>query len=104
MSTTTADFLKYASGQLKPLGVRVSADVFGLAASNKLGVGQSPRQMAKYLDALSPMVYPSHFGPGTYGLPDPQAAPGMTVGYALDDFKAAISGRKAKLVPWMQDL
>jgi hypothetical protein len=103
MSTTIADFLKYASGQLKPLGVRVSADVFGLAASNKLGVGQSPRQMAKYLDALSPMVYPSHFGPGTYGLPDPQAAPGMTVGYALDDFNTAIRGSKAELVPWIQD-
>jgi len=103
MSTTIAHFLKYASGQLKPLGVRVSADVFGLAATNKLGVGQSPKLMARYVDALSPMVYPSHFGPGEYGLADPQAAPGMTIGYALSDFSAATRGSKAELVPWIQD-
>lgn len=102
-SNTIARFLKYASGQLKPLGVRVSADVFGLAATNELGVGQSPKLMARYVDALSPMVYPSHFGPGTYGLTDPQAAPGMTVGYALSDFETAMRGSKAELVPWIQD-
>lgn len=102
-SVTIAHFLKYASSQLKPLGARVSADVFGLAATNELGVGQSPRLMARYVDALSPMVYPSHFGPGQYGLADPQAAPGMTVSYALSDFKAAIRGTKAELVPWIQD-
>jgi len=103
MSVTIANFLKYASSQLKPLGARVSADVFGLAATNKLGVGQSPALMARYVDALSPMVYPSHFGPGQYGLPDPQAQPGMTVGYALSDFNAAMRASKAEIVPWIQD-
>lgn len=103
VSTTIAHFLKYASSQLKPLGVRVSADVFGLAATNELGVGQSPKLMARYVDALSPMVYPSHFGPGQFGLADPQAAPGTTVGYALSDFSDATRGSKAELVPWIQD-
>lgn len=102
MSVTIANFLKYASGQLKPMGARVSADVFGLAATEKQNVGQSPKLMARYVDALSPMVYPSHFGPGQYGLPDPQAQPGMTVGYALSDFNVAI-GLSAELVPWIQD-
>jgi hypothetical protein len=103
-STTIARFLKYASGQLKPLGVRVSADIFGLAATNDLEVvGQSPKKMARVVDALSPMVYPSHFGAGQYGLADPQAAPGMTVGYALSDFRTAIRGSKAELLPWIQD-
>jgi hypothetical protein len=102
-SLTIANFLKYASSQLKPLGARVSVDVFGLAASEKQSVGQSPTLMARYVDAISPMVYPSHFGPGQYGLPDPQAQPGMTVGYALSDFNAAIQGGKAELVPWIQD-
>jgi len=102
-STTIAHFLKYASNQLKPLGVRVSADVFGLAATSDLGVGQSPRLMARYLDDISPMAYPSHFGAGQYGLADPQAAPGMTVGYALGDFGTAIRGTKTELVPWIQD-
>ena len=35
-------FAKYASEQLKPLGVRVSADVFGLSATRDLGIGQRP--------------------------------------------------------------
>ncbi|MGC9974629.1 MAG: putative glycoside hydrolase [Gaiellaceae bacterium] len=102
-STTITHFLSYASSQLKPLGVRVSADVFGLAATHDLGVGQSPKQVAQVVDAISPMVYPSHFGAGQYGLADPQAVPGTTVGYALSDFQAAMRGSHAELVPWLQD-
>lgn len=102
-STTIARFLRYASSQLKPMGARVSADVFGLAATNNIGVGQSPKELAGAVDALSPMVYPSHFGPWQFGLPDPQAVPGTTVGYALSDFNTAMRGTKAELVPWIQD-
>jgi hypothetical protein len=96
-------FLRYAVAQLKPLGVRVSVDVFGLAATHELGVGQEPAQMAKIVDEISPMVYPSHFGAWQYGLPNPQAAPGMTVIYALEDFSAAMRGTHADLLPWIQD-
>ena len=53
--------------QLHPLGVRVSADVFGLAATHDLGIGQVPKRVAKYVDTLYPMVYPSHFGPASTG-------------------------------------
>jgi hypothetical protein len=102
-SATIDHFLSYATSQLKPLGVRVSVDAFGLAATNELGVGQSPKQMARNVDAISPMVYPSHFGAGIFGLDDPQAQPGMTVGYALSDFKTAMRGSDAELIPWIQD-
>jgi hypothetical protein len=96
-------FLRYATAQLHPLGVRVSVDVFGLAASHELGVGQEPGQIARIVDAISPMVYPSHFGSGQYGLSDPQAVPGTTVGYALSDFTTQMRGTQAELVPWIQD-
>ena len=102
-SLTIDRFLTYATKQLKPLGVRVSIDVFGLAATNSLGIGQSPGKMARIVDAIYPMVYPSHFGPGQYGLPDPQAVPGTTVGYALSDFYTQMHGKKADLVAWLQD-
>jgi hypothetical protein len=49
------------------------------------------------------MVYPSHFGPNQYGLSDPQAVPGTTVGYALNDFLTQMRGGRADLVPWLQD-
>ena len=68
-----AEFVHYASKRLKPLGVRVSADVFGLAATRDLGIGQMPKRISKYVDAIYPMVYPSHYGPGEYGLEDPNA-------------------------------
>ena len=78
-----AEFVHYATKRLKPLGVRVSTDLFGLAATRDLGIGQVPRRLAKYVDAIYPMVYPSHFGSGEYGLEDPNGAPGATVEWAL---------------------
>jgi hypothetical protein len=98
-----ARFVQYAAKRLKPLGVRVSADVFGLSATRELGIGQNPRLISRYLDAIYPMVYPSHYGSGEYGLPDPNAAPGQTVAYSLRHFNQVLRGRKTKLVPWLQD-
>ena len=71
-----AQFAQYASKRLKPLGVKVSADVFGLSATRDLGIGQIPKRLGRYLDAIYPMVYPSHFGPGEYNLDDPNGEPG----------------------------
>ena len=96
-------FAKYAGEQLKPLGVRVSADVFGLSATRNMGVGQRPQKLGAYLDTIYPMVYPSHFGPGEYNLPDPNAQPGRTVGLALRDFDRQLTGLDTRLVPWLQD-
>ena len=98
-----AKFVQYASARLKPLGVRVSADVFGLAATRDLGIGQVPRRIARYVDAIYPMVYPSHYGAGEYGLDDPNASPGDTVAYSLTHFRRELRGGKALLIPWLQD-
>jgi hypothetical protein len=96
-------FAKYAGERLKPLGVRVSADVFGLSATRNMGIGQRPKQLGQYLDTIYPMVYPSHFGPGEYNLPDPNAQPGRTVGLALRDFDRQLTGLDTRLIPWLQD-
>ena len=98
-----AKFVHYATRRLKPLGVRVSADVFGLAATRDLGIGQVPRRLGKHLDAVSPMVYPSHYNSGEFGLPDPNAAPGATVAYSLTHFRRELRGTGAELRPWLQD-
>jgi hypothetical protein len=99
-----AQFVQYASKRLKPLGVKVSADVFGLAATRDLGIGQIPKRIGRYLDAIYPMVYPSHFGPGEYNLDDPNGNPGGTVAYALRDFNRQLAGIKGvRIIPWLQD-
>jgi hypothetical protein len=97
------EFLRYAVRRLAPLGVRVSAAVFGLSASRDMGIGQIPRRMAPSLDAVYPMTYPSLFGPGELGLSDPSAAPGATVSLALRSFRRAVRGTDTLLVPWVQD-
>jgi hypothetical protein len=96
-------FLKYARERLKPLGVRLSVDVFGLSATRNLGIAQFPRRIAPFVDAIYPMVYPSHYVSGEYGIVDPDSRPGTTVAYSLRDFRTKVRGRKAKLIPWLQD-
>jgi hypothetical protein len=103
MSWTIPAFVQYARKRLHPLGARVSVDVFGLAATHDLGIGQIPRRISRYVDAVYPMVYPSHYNPGEYNLSDPEAVPGETVTHSLLDFQTALEGRQARLTPWLQD-
>jgi hypothetical protein len=102
-SVTIASFLEYAKGRLEPMGARVSAALFGLTATRDMGIGQRPRRLARHLDAIYPMVYPSHYGPGEYNLDDPNAVPGITVARSLRDFRRALRGQKTELIPWLQD-
>ena len=103
MGWVIPQFVQYAQKRLKPLGVRVSADVFGLSATRDLGIGQIPRRIARYLDAIYPMVYPSHYNPGEYGIAEPNAQPGETVFTSLAHFKRELRGRDTEIIPWLQD-
>jgi hypothetical protein len=100
---TIARFVHYAATRLRAEGVRVSVDVFGLSAARDLGVAQSPGRLAKFVDAVYPMVYPSHYNGGEYGLASPVSLPGATVARSLADFKKRMRGSKAKLIPWLED-
>jgi hypothetical protein len=103
MKWTIPAFVQYAVSRLHPLGARVSVDVFGLSATRDLGIGQLPRRVSRYVDAVYPMVYPSHYNAGEYGLSVPDDWPGQTVSHSLGDFRRALEGRQIRLVPWLQD-
>src|SRR5205085_7659919 len=103
MGWTVPLFVRYAAARLHPLGVRVSTDVFGLSATRDLGIGQFPRRIGRFVDSIYPMVYPSHFGAGEYNIVDPNSRPGVTVAYALRDFRTELAQSKAKIIPWLQD-
>jgi hypothetical protein len=103
MAITIARWAHYATTRLRPMGIRVSLDVFGLSATRDLGIGQSPRRLAKIVDAIYPMVYPSHYGSGEYGLNSPVSVPGRTVGRSLRDFRRQMKRGKAQLIPWLED-
>ena len=100
---TIKRFLAYAKSRLEPVGVRVSVSLFGLTASENLGIGQQPQRLAKQVDALYPRIFPSHFRAGEFGVPNPSAAPGATVSQALASFEKTIGDRPADLIPWLQD-
>ncbi|HEX2723772.1 MAG TPA: putative glycoside hydrolase [Gemmatimonadaceae bacterium] len=92
---------------LKPLKMPVTIDVFGLTATDTtdMGIGQRWEMFVDQADVVLPMVYPSHFAPGTYKLGNPNAHPYATIDHALKDVirRSAKVPNAARVVPWYQD-
>jgi hypothetical protein len=103
-----ADFVKYAKAELAPLGVRVSVDIFGYAASVPAaeGIGQDFVKISKNVDVISPMVYPSHYSTGWFDVKDPDKDPYATIkGSMVDTHKKLdpLGSYKPVIRPWIQD-
>jgi hypothetical protein len=99
------DYLAYAREQLAPYNVFVSADLFGLTASKQgdMGIGQDVKSVAGRVDFISPMVYPSHYNTGEYGIKNPESNPGDIVTASIKEFKKVMAGTPSDLRPWLQD-
>ncbi len=102
------DFLSYARAKLRPYNVPVSADIFGLTTSveDDQGIGQLYEKIIANVDVVCPMVYPSHYGPGSFGLGNPNFHPYETVFRAVSDARKRLekAGNQATaLRPWLQD-
>jgi peptidoglycan/xylan/chitin deacetylase (PgdA/CDA1 family) len=98
-----ASFLAETRVALRPYGTYLGASVFGVAATRPTEVAQDIPMMASHVDYISPMVYPSHWAHGEYGVPDPNGQPYEIVQRSLDDFQRDVRGTGARLVPWLQD-
>jgi hypothetical protein len=101
------EFLLYSREQLGAYDVPVTADVFGLTVSARddMGIGQQWEKMMDATDVLLPMVYPSHFARGSYGIAEPNSAPFETVRTAMEHAvrrTAGVAGA-ATIRPWLQD-
>ena len=72
-----AEFLKQAKTRINKLGVRSTADIFGLVTTvgGALEVGQEWEKISPNVDVVLPMVYPSHYPHGAFGIPVPNADP-----------------------------
>lgn len=101
------DQLAFLSSELHQRSIPVTIDVFGLTATDTtdMGIGQKWELFVDQADVVLPMVYPSHFAPGTYKLGNPNAQPYATIDHALKDVKRRSAGipNAAKIVPWYQD-
>jgi hypothetical protein len=100
-----AAFLAFAKPRLEKLGVWVSADVFGLTVHVKddMGIGQQVEKISQNVDIVCPMVYPSHYDNGSYGIDNPNKDPYNTILKAMEDTKERLAGTGAMGRPWLQD-
>ncbi len=69
------DFWEYTRREL--IGETISADLFGLTTvdAGDLGIGQRLENAFPYFDDIAPMVYPSHYYPGSFGFANPAEHP-----------------------------
>ncbi|PKM95166.1 MAG: sugar fermentation stimulation protein [Firmicutes bacterium HGW-Firmicutes-1] len=107
------EFIEYAQKELEPYDVAISADVFGtiiISAIDANMIGQNYYEMSKRLDVICPMVYPSHYGRGYYGVPasqPPDLFPYEIIYGSMQDSNKVIDtipkGENRPIVrPWLQ--
>lgn len=102
-----AEFLSAARERFAKLGVRTTADIFGLVTTvgGTLEVGQRWEPISRSVDVVLPMVYPSHYPRGSFQLPRPNAAPYDVIHISISrarerDEKLGIKGEHVR--PWLQ--
>ena len=107
-SAAVAQFAREAAGALHAAGAAVSVDTFGetVVIRQEDGIGQVLEDLIPYVDYYSPMLYPSTWAFGSFGLEYPAAHPGrvveLTMRAALERVRE--SGVTGVLVrPWLQD-
>lgn len=96
-------FLKEARRRLP--GVVLSACVFGMttSAQTDMGIGQDIVRMAREVDFISPMMYPSHYYRGEYGIKHPNSDPYRTILYGIRDALQRLGPESWRLRPYYQD-
>jgi len=100
------DFVAEAVHKLKYLDKPISIDVFGLTTTvnDDMGIGQNFNKLSKTIDIISPMVYPSHYAPGTYGIKLPENEPYQIVYNSMSDAIKKLSGQKnINIRKWLKD-
>lgn len=104
-----SSFLKYARKRIEKKGAYVSADVFGdiINVKKDSGIGQNLETLGESVDILCPMVYPSHYALGSYGVRYPDSKPYAIVNEAMERainrLESVDKEKRAIIRPWLQD-
>ena len=103
---TINSFLKGARERLRKYNVSIAVDIFGVTAwqsrNDIENLGQDLKGMAKHIDVLSPMFYPSHFHAGYDGFKNPGEHPYYFIKTGVKKTKEILSGEAVAIVPWIQ--
>lgn len=111
------EFYEYITDSLHKEGIPVSGDLFGIIMVTKVDIavlGQDMHTALRTFDYVAPMIYPSHFYPGTAGYQKPAQHPGEIIDYSMklgieiadevaSSTNQATSTIRAKYRPWYQD-
>ena len=102
-----AEFLTRRARASRSSACELTADIFGLVTTvgGALEVGQKWEPIARQSTCVLPMVYPSHYPPGSFQLPHPNADPYDVIHIAISrarerDEKLGIKGEHVR--PWLQ--
>ena len=102
------DFFNYASGRLHEKQIIFGADLFGTIIGSDVDrdrTGQNYLSIAEHTDAICPMIYPSHYANGTFGMNVPDQYPYETIANALQLSKEELGetdSPKGVVRPWLQ--
>ena len=101
-------FAAEARKELAEFNRPLSIDVFGLTTTidGGMGIGQSFRDLADEINIISPMVYPSHYFPGSYGFESPAENPYEIIYKSITDAIKKVEDTENDNViirPWLQD-
>jgi len=99
-------FLEAVRKRVEKYKVSIAVDIFGVTAwqskNDIKNLGQDLKRMAKYIDVISPMFYPSHFHYGYDGFANPGAYPYYFVNTGVKKAKEILSAEAVAIVPWIQ--
>ncbi|MBF6326957.1 hypothetical protein IU452_00325 [Nocardia transvalensis] len=99
-SAAVADFLRQSRDPVHDAGAHLSAAVYGIAVNRPEQIAQDIAAISRHVDFIAPMLYPSHWNPGEYNVPNPNAQPYDIVLRSLQDFRARTT---TPIIPWLQD-
>lgn len=102
------EFVRKSKESLMPYGADLSVDIFGYAAvvRETPGIGQSFPGIAKEVDVISSMIYPSHWGAGNLDVSKPDLEPYKVVDNYIKIEQEIFDelGEEAPITrPWLQD-
>jgi peptidoglycan/xylan/chitin deacetylase (PgdA/CDA1 family) len=99
-------YVKRAKEEIAPTKALLSADVYGVVAWDQ-GIdvritGQKMEELGHYLDAISPMLYPSHFYSDFDHFSYPPDHPQYFIGEGVRKTAKKLEGTGCTIRPWLQ--
>lgn len=103
VNNAVVGFLAEAGEPLREACVYQGASLFGVAARNPDAIGQPVPAIARHVDYIAPMLYPSHWVRGEYRVAHPNAQPYDIITKSLSDFQRKAAGSGVAFNLWVQD-